>query len=170
MTAAERNLTVASFNGVKTITVDEAITSDEATDMVGRYILVADPTSPLTDVYKYTVASCASGIAGAATITVTETVTHSPATSDIVYPGEAAGQGRDAYATLVIGKNAYGVTEVTGGGLETIVKQLGSAGTSDPLNQRATVGWKATKTAVRLVETYMLRIETASTFNNNEEN
>ena len=36
-------------------------------------------------------------------------------------------------ATLIIGDNAYGVTEVTGGGLRHIVKQLGSAGTADPL-------------------------------------
>lgn len=70
----------------------------------------------------------------------------------------------DVYSTLIVGANAYGVTEVTGGGLETIVKQLGSAGTSDPLNQRATVGWKATKTAERLIEQYMIRIETGSSF------
>ena len=76
-----------------------------------------------------------------------------------------AGAGNiDVYSTLILGDNAYGVTEVTGGGLETIVKQLGSGGTSDPLNQRATVGWKAVKTAERLVEEYMVRIETASTF------
>lgn len=76
----------------------------------------------------------------------------------------------DVYSTLILGANAYGVTEIEGGGLETIVKQLGSGGTSDPLNQRATVGWKATKTAERLVEQYMVRIETGSTFNDGEEN
>ena len=69
------------------------------------------------------------------------------------------------YSTLVLGDNAYGVTEITGGGLEHIVKQLGSAGTADPLNQRATAGWKATKVAERLVENYMVRIESCSTFN-----
>ena len=68
------------------------------------------------------------------------------------------------YSTLVLGANAYGVTEVAGGGLKTIVKQLGSGGTADPLNQRATAGWKAIKTAERLVENYMIRIESASTF------
>ena len=83
---------------------------------------------------------------------------------DILYPGEAGLAGRDVYATLVLGDNAYGTTELTGGGLEHIVKQLGSAGTADPLNQRATVGWKATKAAARLVEAFMVRIETASTF------
>ena len=84
--------------------------------------------------------------------------------SDMLYPGEAGLAGRDVYATLVMGDNAYGTTELTGGGLVHIVKQLGSAGTADPLNQRATVGWKATKVAARLVEAFMVRIETASTF------
>ena len=87
-----------------------------------------------------------------------------PTAQDAIYPGEAGLAGRDVYATLVMGDNAYGTTELTGGGLEHIVKQLGSAGTSDPLNQRATVGWKATKAAARLVEAFMVRIETASTF------
>ena len=75
------------------------------------------------------------------------------------------GTNISVYSTLVLGANAYGVTEVTGGGLKTIVKQLGSGGTGDPLDQRATAGWKAVKTAERLVENYMIRIESASSFN-----
>lgn len=86
------------------------------------------------------------------------------AAGDMLYPGEAGLAGRDVYVTLVMGDNAYGTTELQGGGLQHIVKQLGSAGTADPLNQRATVGWKATKAAARLVEAFMVRIETASTF------
>ena len=78
---------------------------------------------------------------------------------------EGAGAGSiDVYSTLIGGANAYGVTEITGGGLQHIAKQLGSGGTADPLNQRATVGWKATKTAEILVDEYMVRIETGSTF------
>lgn len=80
-----------------------------------------------------------------------------------VFTGGGA-SSRDVYSTLIIGRDAYGVTEISGGGLQHIVKQLGSAGTADPLNQRATVGWKATKVAERLVEQYMIRIETASNF------
>ena len=68
------------------------------------------------------------------------------------------------YSTLVLGDNAYGVTEIEGGGLQHIVKQLGSAGTADPLNQRATCGWKAIKVAERLVEQFMVRIESKCTF------
>jgi N4-gp56 family major capsid protein len=80
----------------------------------------------------------------------------------LVYPGEAGAYGTDVYATLIFGENAYGTTELANGGLEHIVKQLGSGGSSDPLNQRATVGWKATKVTVRLVEAFMIRIETAA--------
>lgn len=67
--------------------------------------------------------------------------------------------GARVYATLFLGKNAYGTTEVEGGGLQFIVKQKGSAGTSDPLDQRSTAGWKATKTAELLVSSYLLRCE-----------
>lgn len=70
--------------------------------------------------------------------------------------------GADVYATLIIADDAYGVTEISGGGLQHIVKQLGSAGTGDPLNQRATCGWKATKTAKILVPQYLTRIESAA--------
>ena len=70
----------------------------------------------------------------------------------------------DIYSTLIIAANAYGTTNIEGGGLQLIVKQKGSAGTSDPLDQRSTIGWKATKTAERLVEDYMVRIETACTY------
>ena len=68
------------------------------------------------------------------------------------------------YITQFIGENAYGVTDVAGGGLQHIVKQLGSAGTADPLNQRATVGWKAIKTAEMLVPQYMVSVLSGSTF------
>lgn len=63
------------------------------------------------------------------------------------------------FSTLFIGDGAYGVTEVTGGGLQTIVKQKGSAGTADPLDQRSSVGWKAIKTAELLIPSYLVRVE-----------
>lgn len=66
------------------------------------------------------------------------------------------------FATLIIGADAYGVTSVTGGGIEHIVKQKGYG--NDPLNQRSSVGWKGLKTAKRLVEEYMIRIESGSAF------
>ena len=66
------------------------------------------------------------------------------------------------FGTLVLGAHAYGVTELEGGGLEHIVKQLGYG--DDPLNQRASVGWKGMRAAERLVEQYMVRIESVSSY------
>lgn len=72
-------------------------------------------------------------------------------------------EGLAVFSSLFIADNAYGVTEITGGGLQTIIKQLGSAGSADPLNQRATIGWKATKVAEILVQSYLVRVESCST-------
>ena len=139
-------------------------------DMIGRSVLMHDASesswqyavivggiyNETGDNYLYLDRALVAGGVGTADLSTT--------VQDALYPGEAGIAGRDVYATLVFGDNAYGTTELTGGGLEHIVKQLGSAGTADPLNQRATVGWKATKAAARLVEAFMVRIETASSF------
>lgn len=138
--------------------------------MVGRSVLFYDASesswqyavvtgavySASGDNYLYFDRELLAGGVGSTAVTTTA--------ADMLYPGEAGLAGRDVYVTLVMGDNAYGTTELQGGGLQHIVKQLGSAGTADPLNQRATVGWKATKAAARLVEAFMVRIETASTF------
>lgn len=48
------------------------------------------------------------------------------------------------YYTPIFGLDAYGVVDITGGGLETIVKDKSEGGTANPLNQYSTVGWKIT--------------------------
>ena len=73
------------------------------------------------------------------------------------------------FGCLFLADGAYGVTEVTGGGLETIIKQKGSAGTADPLDQRSSVGWKAIKTAEILVAPYIMRVECRSAFSDEAE-
>lgn len=83
---------------------------------------------------------------------------------------KAGAGGIDVYSTLLLGENAYATTKIEGGGLETIVKALGSGGTADPLNQRSTVGWKAMKVTEILSQQYMVRIETASTYNDHKAN
>lgn len=74
------------------------------------------------------------------------------------YTGEGNG-GINVYGTLVMGRDYYGISRIRGHALENIIKGLGTAGTADPLNQRATSGWKATLAAVRLNEDYAVRIE-----------
>lgn len=75
-----------------------------------------------------------------------------------------AGQGAssiDIYSTLVFGSDAYGTTRISGEAMKNIVKPLGSAGTADPLEQRATSGWKATFVAKILNDAFLVRVEHA---------
>ena len=67
----------------------------------------------------------------------------------------------DVHATLVFGADAYGVIDVAGSGaMETIIKPRGSAGTTDPLDQRSTVGAKvAAYTAKVLNPLWLVKIE-----------
>ena len=66
------------------------------------------------------------------------------------------------FGTIVLAAHAYGVTELEGAGLEHILKPLGYG--EDPLNQRASVGWKCTLGAARLNEDAMVRIESLSSY------
>src|SRR5690554_4869208 len=61
-----------------------------------------------------------------------------------VYEGAGAGTPPiDVHASIILGRDAYGVVDITGeGNARTITKGLGSAGTEDPLNQRQTMGYK----------------------------
>lgn len=172
--AESRNLTVSGYSVLENeesvpsgcgspslykLVVNETLTVEDALRLIGATIQIKSSSGYETaSVTGFNPASSALYLAAEPAV--------APSSADIIYPGEAGLGGCDVYATLIIGDNAYGTTEISGGGLTHIIKQLGSAGTADPLNQRASAGWKATKAAVRLVEPYMIRIETASTFGN----
>lgn len=83
------------------------------------------------------------------------------ATSNASVNSGAGSGGIDVHRTIILGKEAYGITRITGEAVQTITKPLGSSGTSDPLDQRSTMGWKATFVATRLQEAFMLRLEHA---------
>ena len=154
-----RNLAVNGAVSASTSVVFDGTTAGVAIDeLKGRTLIFYDATN------GWQVGEVASNTASSGTSTITLKAAITLADNAVIYPGEAGRGGRDVYSTLIMGAEAYGVTELTGGGLQHIVKQLGSAGTADPLNQRATAGWKATKVAERLVEQYMIRVESASTF------
>ena len=150
-----KTLTVASVSG-KTITIKEDLSEADASALVGRNIQI--------DGFDYSIVNAVAGDAGAATITIAETPDAAVSANTVIYPGGAGADGRDVYSTLFIGQNAYGVTNIEGGGLETILKQKGSAGTGDPLDQRSTVGWKATQTAEILSPEFMVRVETTCSY------
>lgn len=73
--------------------------------------------------------------------------------------GAGAG-GADVAATLIFGKDAYGVVDIEGENVRSIIKCAGSAGTADPLEQNSTVGWKAAGFAAKILqEDWLLRVE-----------
>lgn len=115
--------------------------------LIGKYIKINGVCALVTD-------NTASSITFASTDfgTITD--------NTVIYPAECIAGA--VFSTLFMGADAYGVTEVNGGGLQTIVKQKGSAGTADPLDQRSSVGWKAMKTAEILLPQYLVRVESIS--------
>lgn len=141
----------------KKIYIAETITAEQATEVTSattkRKILVND--------FVYTVSSLTAGKNGEAYITCSATVDESIAPDMKIYAGEGAANGKPVYSTLVIGADAYGVSDPAD--MKTIMKPLGSAGTADPLDQRATQGWKAHHICKILSNEYMVRIETVST-------
>lgn len=61
----------------------------------------------------------------------------------------------DRYKLPIVGRHAYGEISLEGGNAKSIIKAFGSAGTADPLNQRATAGWKAWHVARILNDNFM---------------
>lgn len=146
-------LTVAKVDGDK-IYVEEAVTSAQATALASKAVIVKGK--------KLTITSGTAGEGGEAVLTMSETVPADIVPKTTIYGGTGAADGRPVYSTLIVGANAYGVIDLANGGIQTITKQLGSAGTADPLDQRATTGWKAAHAAVILSQEAMVRIESVS--------
>ncbi len=149
-----RTLTVNNGSGIsasKTVAFDGGTVASSA--LIGRYVLINGTRAKVT-------ANTSSQL------TLDTNVTSNDNT--VIYPGEGGEGGIAVYASLFLGKDAYATTEITGGGLETIVKQKGYG--DDPLNQRSSVGWKATKTAAILQTEGVLRVESASKYTNTAEN
>lgn len=145
------------------LTVKTAIASSTSSVVIKEVLTTATPATAIP-VYINGVENTITGITtaeGVTTLTVGTAISSLAAGAMIC--GKGAGKlGHSIYSTLILGENAYGRTSLSGGGLQHILKPLGSAGAADPLNQRATVGWKASKVTMRLVDEYMLRIEHCS--------
>ncbi len=151
LTEASRTLTIASASSA-VMTVAEAVNSDEAAALTGRTVIINEIT--------YTVGSVSAGSAGTATVSLDSIPDSAPVADDIIYPGEAGAAGLSVASTLVFGKNAYGVIALENGNLHSIIKPKGSAGTSDPLDQISTIGWKVDGFAAKVLQPlWLLRIE-----------
>lgn len=71
------------------------------------------------------------------------------------------------YATLFLGKDAYGMIDPEGGNMEMIIKDKGQAG--GPLNQFSTLGYKFSSAAKILYEDRMVRVESCGAYSSADE-
>ena len=138
----------------KKIYVMEDLSSSEASALASRAIIVNG--------FIYTVSSATAGENGNAYLTVSTAPDTSIEIDMSIYPADGGGASNSpVYGTLFIAKDAYGVTSPKSN-IENITKALGSAGSSDPLNQRGTMSWKAYHMAKILEQLYMVRYESLS--------
>ncbi len=74
------------------------------------------------------------------------------------YPGAGATGNDVINAAYVIGEEAFGVVELDGNSVKMINKKHGSGGTSDPLDQIATVGYKIHGFAAKYLDNATKRV------------
>lgn len=150
-------------DGLSRLHVKTAVTSSSSKIKVSETMTPVSFAQPV-DCYVNGVANTITSVTseGGETFIHLGTAVTSLAAGDLICGAGGGKDGSAVFCTLFLGENAYGVTDVEGGGLEHIVKQRGYG--NDPLNQRSSVGWKATKVAKRLIEEYLLRYESGSEF------
>ena len=135
-----------AVNAGKTVSCDGGTVAAGA--LAGRYVLIGGERAKVV-----------SNTASAMTLDKNVTA----ADNAVIYPGEGGAEGMAVYGCLFIGKDAYGVVDLSEG-TEVIVKPRGSGGTADPLDQRSSVGWKGVHAAAILYDEYMVRVECGSSY------
>ena len=159
LTEGSRTLTVkTAVSASTTVAVVEAITSADATALAGRKIWDEDGN-------EFTIASANAAAAGSATLTLSAAATI--AKDKVLYPNGGGVEGASVYATLFMGKDAFGVLEPNGESFEMIVKDRQQAG--GPLNQFSTIGYKFCHGTKILYQERMLRVESGSSYNDTDE-
>jgi len=180
---AQKHLTVSAYAtsdatasaqfGVPTaykITVAETLTDAIAQKLVGRKVHFYDESAGKLVGTGELVGATATGgyvwLAEAAPVTLVGTSDH----EDLLYPGEGGDcvSGSCAvYATLFFGKDAFGVVDPEGMGMEMIVKDASQIG--GPLNQFSTVGYKFENATRILYQNRMVRVESCSAYSTVDE-
>lgn len=146
-----RTLTINYQNGysgaITSVAFDGGTVAEGA--LVGRYININGVSAKIT-------ANTASAL------TFASTNFGSIADNTVIYPGEGGKEDAAVFSCLFLGKDAYGVVDVEGNNMQVIVKPKGSGGTTDPLDQRSTIGWKAMEVAKILYPERIIRLECCS--------
>lgn len=142
-----RNLAVNGAVSSASVTIPFDGGTVEAGALVGRMVLIGDKRVKVT-------ANTTNSLTVDEAITATDNA--------VIYPGEGGAEGCAVYATLFLGRDAYGIVDPDGAGLEMIVHDKSEVG--GPLDQFSTVGYKLSTAAKILYEDRMVRVESGSTY------
>ena len=181
--ASQSYLTFSAYSGTDTtasadcgvtsaykIKVAETLTAAIAEALVGRKIHVYDcSASALTETLEIVGATVSGSYIWVASAPVT-TLSAASGAVDKFYPGEGgcSVSGPCAvYGTLFFGKDAFGVVDPEGMGMEMIIKDAAQIG--GPLNQFSTVGYKFETAAKILYQNRMVRVESCSAYSGVDE-
>ena len=139
------------------MTVQE--TPDEA--LVGREILICGADGALRGHYVIT------GADPAGKRIFAGTKDDVSAAGDLLIPGEGGSESADGgqtavYATMFFGKDAFGLIDPDGAGMEMIIHPKGEVG--GPLDQFSTVGYKFSQAAKILYNDRLVRVESCSAY------
>lgn len=150
--------------GAYKFTVTETLTSGTAdyAALIGQYVLLQDG-----DAVTHRLKVTGVDTANKAICVDTAPTGYTFASGDYLLPGNGAqelkadGVQNAAYATMVFGRDAFGVVDPEGAGMEMIVKSKDQAG--GPLNQFSTIGGKMSHAARVLYPERMLCIYSTAT-------
>lgn len=164
------SLTITAVDtAARTVTVSDTISEDEARELTGKLVYVEYTKSGA----KTVTTMCVERVDAAAkkvtfrwmpakAVTDEWTSTNSAKVS----PSGGGASGANVYGTLIYGQNAFGNVELggTGKNVKIIINPPGSAGASDPLEQRGTIAWKVRGfTCVILQDSFIVRLEHGAT-------
>ena len=182
-TEAQPNLTVAASvvndstasadYGVTSsyrVTVAETLTAEIAAALVGRKAHIYDASAAkmagTVEIVGATVSGKYLWLAAQAPVVLSA----AEGAADTLWPGEG-GDSKNGpcavYGTLFFGKDAFGVVDPEGMGMEMIVKDASQIG--GPLNQFSTVGYKFETAARILYQNRMVRVESCSAYSGVDE-
>jgi N4-gp56 family major capsid protein len=144
------------------ITVAETLTNEIAKALVGRKVFVYDASATAMVETLEIVGATVTG----KYIWVDKAPATTLASGDLFYPGEGGADTTNGafavYATLFFGKDAFGVVDPEGMGMEMIIKDASQIG--GPLNQFSTVGYKFESATKILYQERMVRVESCSAY------
>lgn len=162
--SAVAELTVTKAEG-NVLTVDTSLTPAQAEAIAGKVVVLTTTVDGKTYIENVVIRDAEANV-----VTLDSVPAVAPTSTSKITAYAGGKDGCAVYATIFLGKGAYKVVKLDNNNVEVIVKNRGSSGSADPLDQRSTVGWKAIGFAAKIaIPEYIVRVESGSFFSDEDE-